>query len=611
MIKSGLFLRTLTLVMATILLSAVLIMALFVPLSRRQISSIRATELELKANYLADEYVRYNRGLQSHESFRLRVGSNSAWGASAMVFKYDGTLDVYTIPNDTEEGTPARQRAMAAAQAFAATLSDYVTTVIAVGESITVVDTSGGGAGHLIVGVPAHIAGITIGAVFLAKPMADVNTPSSDLALALLLCMALVLLLMLIPSFYATRFLIKPINQMRDVALAMAGGDFTVRANDSQRDEIGQLGGALNYLSNRLSSTIGALVVERNRLERILNGLSEGIVAVDKSGEITHANPAVFQLFGADSRSVSNRMEFIPDASLWDDFDACVKDGMPILRSLTSDSTIFRVNISPLEDENRGVVGAVALFHDITESERLEQTRRDYVANVSHELRTPVAAVRGLAEALSDGLVEEADKARYYSHILKETLRLSRLINDLLELSRLQSGAVALEKEAFDVCGLLTSFFDCYYPRADAVGINFAANVPADCPLAVSNADRVEQVLVILFDNAIKFTPEGGTITLSAGFDGECVVVSLSDTGSGIAKADLPHVFDRFYKTDAAHSQSGTGLGLSIAQEIMTLLGERIWVESKRGEGATFRFSLKAREAAAGKAPSSPDDQLR
>lgn len=606
MIKSGLFLRTLTLVMATILLSAVLIMALFVPLSRRQISNIRATELELKANYLADEYVRYNRGLQSHESFRLRVGSNSAWGASAMVFKYDGTLDVYTIPNDTEEGTPARQQAMASAQAFAATLSDYVTTVIAVGESITVVDTSGGGAGHLIVGVPAHIAGITIGAVFLAKPMADVNTPSSDLALALMLCMALALLMMLIPSFYATRFLIKPINQMRDVALAMAGGDFTVRANDSQRDEIGQLGGALNYLSNRLSSTIGALVVERNRLERILNGLSEGIVAVDKDGGITHANPAVFQLFGADPRAVPDRMAFIPDASLWDDFDACVKDGVPILRSLTADSTIFRVNISPLEDEKRGVVGAVALFHDITESERLEQTRRDYVANVSHELRTPVAAVRGLAEALSDGLVEEADKSRYYSHILKETLRLSRLINDLLELSRLQSGAVALEKAAFDVSALLTSFFDCYYPRADAVGIDFVADIPADCPFAVSNADRVEQVLVILFDNAIKFTPEGGTITLSAAFDGKSIIVSLSDTGCGIAKADLPHVFDRFYKTDAAHAQSGTGLGLSIAQEIMTLLGERIWVESRQGEGAAFRFSLKAKGGGAHKTASSP-----
>jgi len=609
MIRSGLFLRTLTLVMATVLLSAVLIMALFLPLSRRQISNIRATELELKANYLADEYVRYHRGLQSHESFRLRVGSNSAWGASAMVFKYDGTLDVYTIPNDTEEGTPERQQAMAAAQAFAATLSDYVTTVLAVGEPITVVDTSAGGAGYLIVGVPAHIAGITIGAVFLAKPMADVNTPSSDLAVALMLCMALAILIMLIPSYYATRFLIKPINQMRDVALSMAGGDFTVRANDAQRDEIGQLGGALNYLSSRLSSTIRALVVERNRLERILNGLSEGIVAVDSNGNITHANPAMFQLFGADPQAVPDRMALIPDASLWDDFDACVKDGVPILRSLTADTTIFRVNISPLEDEKRGIVGAVALFHDITESERLEQTRRDYVANVSHELRTPVAAIRGLAEALTDNLVDEADKARYYSHILRESMRLSRLINDLLELSRLQSGAVALEKEPFDVAELLRSFKDCYSPRADAVGISFAADIPPDLPPVVSNADRVEQVLVILFDNAVKFTPEGGTISLSAAKEGDRVVVSLSDTGCGIAKADLPHVFDRFYKTDAAHAQSGTGLGLSIAQEIMTLLGERIWVESRQGEGSTFRFTLKAQDGALPQP--SPDEQLR
>ena len=593
MLKSGLFLRTLTLVMATILISAVLIMALFIPLSRRQISSIRATELELKANYLADEYVRYNQGLQSHESFRLRVGSNSAWGASAMVFKYDGTLDVYTITNDTDEGTPERQQAMASAQAFAATLSDYVTTVLTVGEPITVVDTASGGSGYLVVGVPASISGITVGAVFLAKPMADVDTSSSDIALALLLCMAMVMLVMFIPSYYATRFLIRPINQMRDVALAMAGGDFTVRASESKRDEIGQLGGALNYLSSRLSSTIGALVVERNRLERILNGLSEGIIAVDKDGNVTHANPAVFQLFDADPAKVTDRMAFIPDASLWDDFDACVRDGVPILRSLASDATIFRVNISPLEDEKRGIVGAVALFHDITESERLEQTRRDYVANVSHELRTPVAAVRGLAEALSDGLVDEADRDRYYSHILRESMRLSRLINDLLELSRLQSGAVALVKTEFDLAELLYAFYDCYKSRADAVGISFTVSVPEDCPRAVSNADRVEQVLVILFDNALKFTPEGGSITLSAEVYSDNLVLSLSDTGCGITKADLPHVFDRFYKADTAHSQSGTGLGLSIAKEIMSLMDERIWVESKQGSGATFRFTLR------------------
>lgn len=593
MLKSGLFLRTLSLVMFAILLSAVLIMAIFVPLSSNQIASIRATELEVKANYLAEEYAKYCLGLQTHESFRIRVGNNNAWGAQAFVFTGAGALDVYTITSDTAEGSEEREAVMEAAQQLAASYTNHVSSILATGEPITIIDRSASSIGNLLVGVPVNVYGITLGAVFLVKPMAEINTSVSDIVISLLLSMLVVLLLMFIPSYYTSRHLIRPINQMRDVALAMASGNFNVQADASHRSEIGQLGGALNYMSQQLSKSINDLTIERNRLERILNGLSEGILAVDGNGCITHTNPALRSMFPTLSdRRIQDRQQLIPDVAFWQDVDVCMKESQPMLRTLTIGKAIYSVNLSPLEGNSGSNAGVVALFHDVTESERLEQTRRDYVANVSHELRTPVAAVRGLAEALSDGIVTDDNRQRYYNHILRETMRLSRLINDLLELSRLQSGSVALEKHSFDLRDLITAFVECYGPRADAVDIQLLADVPEQLPRVFSNADRVDQVLVVLFDNALKFTEEGGTITLRVEAMSDHALVTLTDTGCGIAKDDVAHVFDRFYKADTAHSGSGTGLGLSIAREIMQLMGETITVESEEGKGTAFSFTL-------------------
>jgi len=265
---------------------------------------------------------------------------------------------------------------------------------------------------------------------------------------------------------------------------------------------------------------------------------------------------------------------------------------------------VVRATITPLMSGG-SVAGAVALFGDETESERLEATRRDYVANVSHELRTPIASVRAMAEALHDGMIKKPeDQQRYHGLILTETLRLSRLIDDLLELSRLQSGKDAMEKVAFSLEDLLADYAERAVMMADDVDITFVYEKPdeaeGELPLVLGNPDRVEQVLTVLVSNAVKFTPKGGRIALSAEWRDADAVVCVRDTGPGIDAADIPHIFDRFYKADRAHSGGGTGLGLSIAQEIASRTGESLWVESGEGQGAAFFFTVSLAEPVVG-----------
>ena len=389
---------------------------------------------------------------------------------------------------------------------------------------------------------------------------------------------------------------VKPIMQLRDVAVAVANGDLSARCDESAPGELGELGRAINNLSSQLARNLYTLILERNRLRQMIDGLSEGVVAVDSEGGITHANPALEKLFARGKPGVhlpDARMRVIPDSSVWADFDSVIATGEPVTRNLTVQDRTLRLTVSPIIDEIGMTAGAVGLISDITQSERLERTRREYVSNVSHELRTPLTAVRALVEPLKEGMVtSEADRMRYYDIILREVLRLSRLINDQLELSRLQSGTIAIEKKRMTLDDLVYDVCDRYQSIAEEHGLSL--EIPTDfaaCPPVYANADRVEELLIILLDNAIKYT-EKGSVRVSAEWDDTVVRLSVSDTGIGISEEDLPYVFDRFYKVDKAHSGKGSGLGLSIAQELITRMDEEISVGSEKDQGTTFTFTI-------------------
>ena len=265
-------------------------------------------------------------------------------------------------------------------------------------------------------------------------------------------------------------------------------------------------------------------------------------------------------------------------------------------RNLEMPERVLRVVISPLVDEIGTTAGAVGLFSDITQMERLERTRRDYVANVSHEMRTPLTAMRALIEPLKEGMVTTEDaRMRYYDIILREIMRLSRLINDLMELSRLQSGSLAIRTERMKLAELGGRRMRALplHRRGSQHHLPRGKRTFPRCPPLFPTPDRVEQLLVILLDNAIKYTPGGGTVSLDAAWNDARVTLIVKDTGIGIAKEDLPYVFDRFYKVDKAHSGMGSGLGLSIARELLKWMGEDIWVKSEVGKGTQFGFTLR------------------
>ena len=429
----------------------------------------------------------------------------------------------------------------------------------------------------VVVAVPITFMGDVIGAVFMAQSMTEIM----DGMQALNNTLVVALLLLPVVLFFASR-MAKPIANMRAVALTMAGGDLTARADDRSSDEYGELGRALNHLSSELGSTISSLEMERNRLQSLINGLSEGIIAVDAQGSVTLMNPAVYGLLSL-SKSTADVRNAAPDVFAM--FDEALRSGNVVKKTIWQGDIALHISVSPLCLPGEDITGCVGIVSDVTSAERLEQTRRDYVANVSHELRTPLTAMRALIEPLRDGLVKtEEQRQQIYDVVLRETMRLSRLVNDMLELSRLQSGTASLQRSVFAPLPLLNIIHETYSAYAEDYQQTFVYDVPESLPDVTGNPDRTQQVLIALLDNAFKYTPEGGTVTLSAAVEGDVVRICVRDTGVGISKEDL--------RGDAARSTGGSGLGLAIAYEIMKHLGEEMSVTSELNQGSCFTFTL-------------------
>lgn len=409
---------------------------------------------------------------------------------------------------------------------------------------------------------------------------------------------------MLIPAYALVTRMILPIQEMNEIAMEYASGNFSVRADESHKGEIGELGASFNYLADQLSKSISDLTNEKNRLQEIFDVISDGIVVVDSESNPITTNEAIKTLFSrADKNNMfTEHLQLIPFEEVWKDFDDCISSGETKTRMIEDRSYAYQSTIIPKydsEDKTR-IIGATGFFRDIYEAQKNEHFRQDYVANISHELRTPLQTLRGLIEPLADGMVKkEEDRQRYYGIILNETMRLSRLIDDMLELSKLQSRTLAFKTYPFDVNKLINSIEIRFRPIMAEAGIKFSVqNTYGTLPTVNGNPDRVEQILVILLDNAKKYTPRGKSITIITDYieNEKKVYISVADTGQGIHEYDIDHIFDRFFKADRARGKKGSGLGLSIAKELLTYMGETIKVTSKYEEGSTFTFTLSRAE---------------
>lgn len=444
----------------------------------------------------------------------------------------------------------------------------------------------------ICVGRPLYVNKTTyIGSFILIKEINQINHAFARLSRSLWLVSLLLLPLLILTSYFAVNQMLHPITEMTKVAKQLSKGNYDVRAKDDYPGELGLFARTLNNMSRALSTTIHQLENEKRQLGYILSSFSDGVAAINSQGELTHYNPALMKMFG--TVDVHSTMDLVPDRSIWEAFEGVVDSQEPRMfhYNLPGDRVLW-ISVVPVLSDSEGCVGAVGLFKDATEIEKLERMRNEYVANISHELRTPLTSLRGLLEPLADGMVKDPEKQKqYYSIMLHEVERLSRLITDMLQLSRLQAGTEAMEMTMFDVNELLEEVSQSFQTEAKKRNIRIELETAETLSPVLSDRDRIEQVLVILIDNALRYAKS--KICLRASENVHEVVIDVWDDGIGISKENLSRVFERFYKVDKSRKDGGTGLGLSIAKKIMDQLEEQIEVDSKEGEWTCFRFTLK------------------
>ena len=611
--RSSFFRRTLVLVYGAVALFAALIVAIYTAISPQLFARNKIDDLIPKGQIISGYIESTLRGEISTAYLVPLIGRSTAqWEATVWVVDVSGDTLIRT---QQEGGRRVGSLPTPLARAMLPTVLtgeiathigdqkdlEYPATTRALTRTSDVLDGIAGQSedvesteevisGNIVaVAVPITFFGEVVGAVFMAQSMTEIMSGMQALSNTITFSALLIALLLLPIVLYFASRLSRPVAEMRAVALTMAGGDLTVRADDRCGDEFGELGGALNYLSSELGNTISTLEMERNRLRSLINGVSEGIIALDAEGSTTLINPAVHELLGLPEGS--DLRSDAPD--VLEMFDATLASREPVRRTIWQGSIAIAVSVSPLTRSDGTLTGCVGILSDVTSAERLEQTRRDYVANVSHELRTPLTAMRALIEPLRDGLIKtEEQRQQTYNIVLRETMRLTRLVSDMLELSRLQSGKASMTKSVFSPRPLLDLIHETYSAYAEDYQQTFIYDVPNELPQVLGNPDRTQQVLVALLDNAFKYSSDSGTVTLHVALEDDVLRVTVRDTGIGISPQDLPHVFDRFYKADKSHGGKGTGLGLAIAYEIMKQLGEDMTVESILGVGSAFSFTL-------------------
>ncbi|NLY51028.1 MAG: cell wall metabolism sensor histidine kinase WalK [Firmicutes bacterium] len=453
--------------------------------------------------------------------------------------------------------------------------------------------------GHRVLHVAAPLVtqASTVGLVYLSSSLADLDrTLEVTRSLILLGALAAVAAALVVGSFLAAS-ITRPLAAVTAVARRLASGDFSPRLTPQPPAEVAELSRAFNYLTERLSTTLRTIAEEQHKLATVLASMGDLLLAVDKTGVVVLVNPALEQVLGQKSAElVGNPLPpALEGTELARVLSAGLATGQPQTAevSLPGSSNIYRAQVTPWRTAG-GDYGSVAVLRDISDLKRLEAARLEFLANVSHELRTPLTSIKGFAVTLEDDLAAGTAAWRYAKIIEEETDRLSRLVADIMDLSKMDARETTLDLKALDLTGLISQVVEQLGPRAESNGVSFKADLPSTLPPVLCDPDRIHQVLLNLLDNALKYTPAGGEVTVSAWAEKRRVYVSVEDTGSGIPPEDLPNIFDRFYRVDKARSRAlgGTGLGLAIVKGIVTEHGGQVSASSIPGRGSCFTLWL-------------------
>jgi two-component system phosphate regulon sensor histidine kinase PhoR len=451
----------------------------------------------------------------------------------------------------------------------------------------------------LYVATPVREGGGAVGVLRLALPLSAVTASYESLHQVMLAGGAVALLVALGIGIFVAGRVTRPVVEMQSIARQMSEGSFLVRAPTRSTDEIGTLGRSLNVMAGRLREKIEDLEREQAKTTAILDAMVEGVIAVDGQEHILLMNERARAMFGLGSARGEGKpfLEVIRNADLHEIFRR-LGEASPVSREVVLSSPgprILGINAVRLGLAGERA-GMVMVLHDVTALRQLERVRTEFVANVSHELRTPLTAIQGYMETLLSGALEQRENARRFLEIvLRHSERLGRLLNDLTDLSNIELGKVMLRRESVRVADVVASVLAIIGPRAARTRVAVTANILADVPAVSADRDRLAQVLINLVDNAVKYTPEGGSVTVTARevADGT-IEVAVTDTGIGIPPADLPRITERFYRVDKARSRElgGTGLGLAIVKHLVVAHGGDLRIESEPERGTTVRFTL-------------------
>jgi two-component system, OmpR family, phosphate regulon sensor histidine kinase PhoR len=450
----------------------------------------------------------------------------------------------------------------------------------------------------LYVALLFHNPDRTPGVLRLALPLSSLDQAKREFRGVLAGSLGVAALLLVGCAYLVTRASTRSLHAVATIAARISQGELGTRIPVENGTEAGELARVLNEMALRTEEQLGRLSAEKNRLDTILRGMGEGIMVADPHGVITLVNPAFRDLFALSAELQGKQLiDISRHPALHESFRAVIASRQERVEELQlhgpKERTVLTHWVPLLENEQ--LQGVVAVFHDISDIRQLEKIRKDFVANVSHELRTPVTVIKGYAETLLAGALEHNPEqaSRFVGIICSHANRLAALIADLLTLSQLESGTIPMESRSVRLSDVAERVISLLEQKAAQRKITLDASRLAGAPAVLADPGRLEQVIFNLLDNAIKYTPSGGSVTLEAQELEEGVRLLVSDTGVGIPAKDLPRIFERFYRVDSARSrdEGGTGLGLAIVKHIVQLQGGTVSVQSS-GQGSTFFVTL-------------------
>lgn len=437
----------------------------------------------------------------------------------------------------------------------------------------------------------------TVGIVRLALPLDQIRADIDRLRRTIVGGTVVVALLALLLAVGIAERTAYPVRRLIEAVQRMTEGDLDTRLIPTTRDEVGTLTRTFNRMADHLRETINRLDDERAQLMVVFEHMADGVLITDGEGLVHLINPAALAIFDVSAEDALNRtlVQVVREhriVEVWQTFRESGEDQVELIEAGPR-GLFLQVIVTSLTTIEPGA--SLIILQDLSHVRRLETIRREFISNISHELRTPLAAVKAVVDTLRDGALKDPPVAQHFSDRLDDEIdALTQMVKELLELSSIESGRVPIRLIPTTLENIILPSVERLQLQADRAQLDVEVDIPADVPLVLGDLARLHQVVVNLLHNAIRFTPPGGKVSISAKAGEGEVVIAVSDTGVGIPGDVLPRIFERFYKEDRARSGSGTGLGLAIAKHVVQAHGGRIWAESTEGKGSTFYIALLA-----------------